>query len=153
VSKVVYQRERIREVWEEAIPLLREHYKEIGLYNDKVLFDPAIDQYEVMDDMDMLYILTARDDGKLIGYYSCFIQPNLHYQQTLTSVNDVFYIHPDFRKGFVGIKLLKEAEKHMRALGVDVMSLEFKTYAPLDPLLERLGWDYTARFYSKYIGD
>jgi len=153
VSKVTYQRERVRNMWNEALPLLREHYKEVGLYNDKVLFDPDVEKYEMLDDMDILYIVTARDEEKLVGYYACFIQPNLHYKQTLASTADVFYVHPEYRKGFVGIKLLKEAEEHMRDLGVDVMTLAFKTYSPLDPLLERLGWDYTERFYSKYLGD
>ena len=153
MSRIQYQREKVRDMWDECVPLLEEHYREIGLYNDKVSFSPDVEKYEMLCDMDLLYIITARDEGKLVGYYACFIQPSLHYTETLCSVNDVFYIAPSYRKGFTGIRLLKEAESHMRDRGVDVLSLSFKTYLPLDPLFERLGWDYSERVYTKYIGE
>lgn len=153
MSSITYQRESLKEVKGDVQELLQLHYEEIGIYNDKISLDIMWEAYEKLDSVDVLHIITAREDSLLVGYYVCIVQPNLHYASTLFSANDILFIHPDYRKGFTGIKLIKEAEKQMKERGVQVMGIHFKTYAPFDKILERLGWDYTERLYTKYLGD
>lgn len=153
MPNIEIKKESFREIWPEAKALLEQHYREIGLYNSKVVFDPQVDSYEGLCDAGVLHILAVRADGKLIGYCANLIMQHLHYKATKSSINDVFYIHPDYRKGFVGIRLIKETERVMKELGVDVISFGFKTYAPLDKLFERLGWDFTEKTYTKYLGE
>ena len=148
-----YQKEKLSDVMEEMKSLLQVNYEETGIYNDKINLEVMWDQYLKLDELDIIHLVIARKEGEMIGYYACFIQPHLHYASELFSANDTMFILPEYRKGFTGIKLIKEAEKQMRERGVSVMSIHFKTYAPFDKILERLGWDYSERLYTKYLGD
>ena len=152
LSKITYQKESFLQIWPDAKPLLEAHYKEIGLYNDKVVFDPDIEMYASLCKAGMLYILSAREGSKLVGYCVFFLQNSLHYKAISSAHNDVFYIRPEYRKGFIGVRLLKKAEVALKDMGVDVLWCSFKTYAPLDSLFKRLGWDFSEKVYSKYLG-
>lgn len=153
MSSATYQLESFKAITEDLKEIITIHHEEIGIYNDKLKLSVMWDKYYALEDADMLRTITARSEGKLIGYYICVVQPHLHYAERTFSINDVLYIHPDYRKGFTGIRLIKEAEKCMREEGVDVMVLSFKTYSPFDKILERLSWDYTEKVYTKYLGD
>jgi len=153
MSKITYQKETIVSLQEELEDLIVIHHEELGIYNDKISLNVMWENYFALEEMGNLHVLTAREEDKLVGYYICGVQPNLHYADVLFSVNDILFIHPDYRKGFTGIRLIKEAEKEMRKLGVKVMTIGFKTYAPFGRLLERLGWDFTEKVYTKYIGE
>ena len=153
MSKITYQRETFLEIWPDARALLEDHYKEIGLYNDKMVFDPDLEAYTALCKAGMLYILSAREGNKLVGYCVFFLQNSLHYKATSSAHNDVFYIRPEYRKGFIGVRLLKKAEKFLKEKGVEVLWCSFKTYAPLDSLFKRLGWDFSEKVYTKYIGE
>lgn len=150
---ITFQVEKFREVVAEAAPLLEAHYYEIGMYQDKIEYDPDIERYEDMDDAGFLHIVTARDDGKLIGYYVSLLMPHLHYKGTLYAYNDIVYIDQKYRGGITAARLFKFVEKELKELGVDVMTMHMKTYAPFDSFLERQGWDYAERIHMKYIGD
>ena len=153
MRKVEIRKESFREIWPEARDLLEQHYKEIGLYNSKVVFDPDVERYESLCDAGALYIVAVRVEGTLVGYCANFITQSLHYKATKSCINDVFYIHPDYRKGFLGVRLIKEMESLMKEEGVNVLMFNFKTYAPLDSLFSRLGWDFSEKVYTKYLGD
>ena len=153
MSKITYQTESFKAIVGDLKEIIAIHHKELGVYNDRISLEVMWEKYFSLEDAGVLHVLTARDGDKLIGYYISMVYPHLHYASELFSINDILFIHPDYRKGFTGIKLLKEAEKQMRNLGVTVISLGFKTYAPFDKILDRLGWDFTEKIYTKYLGE
>lgn len=148
---ITFQEEKFRDVAAEAAPLLEAHYKEIAMYQDKIEYSPDYSKYEMLDDNDMLYILTARDEGRLIGYFVNFVLPNVHYSKDVYAQNDILFIHPDYRGGTAAMRMFKRAEDDMRERGVSVMTIHMKTFAPFDKLVEKLEWDYAERIYTKCI--
>lgn len=153
MSNITFQEEKFSPLVPELKKLVMLHREEVGLYQDKFPLDVMWDFFSKLDEAGSLATITARKGGELVGYYIAFVQPHPHYQSTLFGINDVIFIHKEHRKGFVGIKLIKMAEKVLKEKGVKVMTIHFKTHLPFDPILERLGWDYAERLYTKYIGD
>jgi len=150
---ITYQEESAADCLEEIKSLIILHWEEIALYKDKIKLDPDFDKYLLLDSMDMLHILTARDDGVLIGYFISFIQPNMHYKDKMFATNDILFIEKSYRKGTVGYKLFKHAEKSLKELGVDVIVIRSKVNTDFKPLMDKLGYERIEYVYSKYTGE
>jgi hypothetical protein len=148
---VIYSKERLLDCKEELIPLLKEHYKEIAAYQEKINLAPDWEKYKQLDDSGILNIFTMRDNDVLVGYYICMVLPNLHYSEDLYSVNDIVLIKPAYRNKMNGVELFLYVEEEMIKQGVSVMTMHMKTSLPFDKLCEGLGWDYMERLYTKCL--
>lgn len=150
---VTYQQESVDDLFEEIKPLIEAHYSEVAWRKDKIKLDPDWDAYRRLEAVDALRCYTARDDGKLVGYFICFVQNNLHYRGTREARNDVFYVEPTLRGFHVGTRLIREAEQALRAEGVHVMMLHIKTTHDWTKLAERTGFEIIEKIVAKYIGE
>jgi GNAT superfamily N-acetyltransferase len=136
IEREVYTDELI----EEMRPLLFKHWKEIATYQDRIPLDPDFSLYAKLDAMGKLLCLTARLDGRLIGYSVFLLTRVAHYKSTLCAVNDVIYVEPEFRKGSIGVRLIRESEKRLKDLGVVKMTWHTKTSNDLSALLLKMGF-------------
>jgi len=128
------------------------HWDEIALDKEKIKLNPDIDTFQFLEDCDHLHIITLRDDGKLVGYHASIVRSHLHYKDSLTAYVDMYFVHPDYRKGRVGIDLFKYAEKSLSARGCERVYTGTKLHKDMGVLLSRLGHKETERLYVKYIG-
>lgn len=137
------------EFFEEVLPLVRKHYKEIAHYAD-IPLDPSLDQYARFEEMGLLRIFTARDShGFLIGYSVFFVRPNLHYKSSLQAVQDVLYIDPD-RRGF-GMKFIEWCDQQLREEKVQAVYHHVKVKHDFGKLLERLGYQLIDLIYARRL--
>jgi len=150
---ITYQEESFADSFEEMKHLFDAHWSEIAMYKDKFKLNPDYDKYCTLESIGCLHTVTARNESGIIGYFLSFIQPHMHYMDCLTAINDIVFIHPDHRKGLVGYKLFKVAEKLIKAKGVHVMVINSKVKQDFEPIMTKLGFDRFEYSYSKYIGD
>ena len=151
---IEYAVEKLDTCLEEIEPLLREHYHEIAWYKDKIPYDPDFERYQTIEDAGILHIVTARDEGKLIGYFVSLISYGMHYMSTKYAVNDVLFLHPDYRNGMTAYKMFKYAFKVLKDdEGVDCITIHMKTDFPFDRLCESLGMRKQEYLYSIYVGE
>lgn len=150
---ITYQVEKWKDALPEMEPILIKHWREIALGHDKVPLDIARDRYQALCDSGILHVVTARDDGVMIGYHVALITPHLHYNSTIHGMTDVYFILPEYRKGFVGIKLFKFVEKDMKERGVKKIFTGTKKHLDMGRVLEHLGYTATETTYTKFIGD
>ena len=129
------------------------HWEEVAANKEKVDFNPDYDKYKVIEDTGSLHIVTARKEGVLIGYFVSFLTPSIHYKDHVFALNDVLYVAEKYRGGSVAFKMFIFAESHLKKLGVSVIFIHMKVYAPFDKLCLKLGYTNVERSYSKYIGD
>lgn len=148
---ITYQVERLADIKIEVAPLLLRHWEEIALNRDTVPLDPNWDQYLFMDREGYLQITTAREDGKIVGYAAYFIAANLHYRSLVVADSDIFWLAPEKRKGMVGVKLLKAAEEHLKAVGVNKIVNKVKLKHDVGAVFERLGYTPIERLYAKLV--
>lgn len=137
----------------ELQPMLEAQWEEVESNKDELPLDPDYAQYSTLCDADMLQIVTAREEGELIGYLIVFIVPHLHHMSTKWASSDIFYIKPDHRNTFVASKLITMTEQKLKHKDVVVFSLNMKAHTPYDKLAEDLGFNKFELTYAKYIGE
>ena len=150
---VKYQQEFLTSVVDDIKPLIKSHWDEIALNQDRIKLNPDWEAYQNFEDQDRLRIFTARDEGELVGYFVVIIGVNIHYKDHLFASNDIIYLSPNYRKGFTGIRLIKFAEKCLRQDGISVLTINTKVHQPFDKLMDFLKFNKVERVYSKYVGD
>lgn len=144
-----FQRERIADVYEEALPLLTAHWKEIAHYQD-IILNPDIETYVKMDDAGMLRAFTARDlNGILIGYAVFFVRANMHYKDSLQASQDILYI--DKNKRGTGGRFILWCDEQLKAEGVQVVYHHSKVAHNFGPLLERFGYKLVDYIYGRRL--
>jgi len=150
---VHYQLETYEEVIEDIKPLLELHYAEVCLYPDKIALNPKYEFYNTLDDAGALRIVTARDEGVLIGYSVFFEMPHPHYQDHIYAQNDIFYVAENYRHTEVAPSLVAKAEEALHGDGVSVITYHMKTYKPFESLMDFSGYDKAEVIFSKFIKD
>lgn len=148
---ITYQREEWKSCLSEMERLWPLHWQEVAADKDVIPLEPNYQMYDMIDQTGQLHVVTARCDGNLIGYHVSIVRPHLHYKSSLSSFTDMYFVHPDHRKGMVGVKLFKEAEKSLKQRGVQKMFTGTKLSLDMGRIFERLGWRETERLYTKVI--
>lgn len=148
---ITYQQESLVTVKADIIPLLEKHWEEVALNKEKIKLNPDWDAYANLEDAGVLKIFTSREDGKLVGYFVVFVKAHIHYKDHLFCYNDVIFIDEEYRKGFTSPRLIKFAEKCLKADGVEVMIVNTKMHKPFDSLLIWLGYKHIENLYSKVL--
>ena len=145
-----YQPERVSDLWEEALPLLQKHWREIAHYQD-IELKPDVETYAKLEAAGQLRCYTARDCGRLIGYVVFFVRPNPHYMESLQAVQDVLFLAAEFRKGTTGLRLIRYAEQKLKAEAVQVIYHHAKRTTRFGQLLEHLGYELVDEIYAKRL--
>lgn len=148
---ITYQQESLVTTKADIIPLLEKHWEEVALNKEKIKLNPDWDAYANLEDAGILKIFTARDDRKLLGYFVVFVKSHIHYKDHLFCYNDVIFVDEEYRKGFTSPRLIKFAEKCLKADGVEVMIVNTKRHKPFDSLLVWLGYKHIENLYSKVL--
>ena len=146
-----FKQEFINDVKPEIVNLINLHWEEIALNKDVIKLNPDWKSYYNLEDNNKLKIFTARYDNVLIGYFIVIISVHLHYKDHLFATNDILYMHPDYRKGFAGIKLIKYAERCIKEDGISVMTINVKEHKSFGVILERLDYTPVETVYSKAL--
>lgn len=137
---IEYSKECLCDVVNEVEPLLQLHYEELTLSKDRVKLDPDWERYANMEHAGSFHVFTARDDGRLIGYSAFFLAKHIHYRSLVVANNDVLYLHPDYRCGMTGIRLIRSSETGMKALGAAKITWHAKYSNDLKQILIRMGY-------------
>lgn len=113
--------------------------------------------YEHLEQANLEVCVVARRDSVAVGYAVYFIVPHLHYDQ-LVAENDIFYLAPEERHGWVGLRLFRHAERLLRERGVDEMIGRVKQHvkpgrgrSDLGPMFEFMGYRPIETVYRKRL--
>ncbi|SAK95862.1 GCN5-like N-acetyltransferase [Caballeronia temeraria] len=148
---ITYSVEKWQDIVSEMEVLWPAHWKEVAIDHETIKLAPDYRQYEAFCAAGALHIVTAREAGKIVGYHISIVRPHLHYMHDLHGFTDVYYISPEHRKGWVGVKLFKYVEKTLKARGVKKLFSGTKLHLDMGPIFERMGWRETERLFSKVL--
>lgn len=152
--RVIYAVERWADYAKDAEALWPAHYAELALDQDKIKLGVDYERYEKADAEGHGMIVTARDDGKLVGYFIAMLLPHLHYKDAgKMAYPDVYYVLPEYRTAGVGAKLLLALEMACKAIGVTKIYMTCKLHQDHSKLFELLGYKPTDIVFTKYIGE
>jgi hypothetical protein len=136
---MIFASEPLYPFWDEAQEMFKLHYDEIAQNKNAIKLDPDVSKYKALFQFNALNVYTARDNGKLVGYGVFVVSGHLHYKTSLTAESDLLYIHPDYRKGMAGYKLVKFCHGKLHDSGVQRIMWRMKPHRNFSRLIERLG--------------
>jgi len=131
--------------------LFAQHYDEV--YEGRNPFPPApdFDMYAKMESIDMAFGLFAYYEEIIVGYSVNFLAPNMHSKGFITCNNDVLFVDPLFRDTPLGLRLLKETEKHAKSKGASLMVWNTPLNTSLVKILPRLGYNKIEEVHAKEL--
>jgi len=135
-------------LWDELLPLMEQHYREIPQSRD-VPFNPHKELYMNSASCGTLRVITARDNGTLIGYASFVVMPHPH-TQVPQAVSDALYVVPS-RRGVVGVRLIDWCEQQLAREGVGALYVGASAATPLGSMLERMGYEMVDVVYTRRL--
>ena len=137
---ISYQQEFLTTVASDISPLLKEDWDEIEHQKSRRPLKPDWEAYANLEMSGILKIFTARDDGNLIGYASCFLLPDIHSRGIVSANFEILFVTASHRKGSVGLKLMKFAEKCVKQDGAEFCFVTTTQQNSASKMMERLGY-------------
>lgn len=166
-TKISFHREKFSTILPDLGPLWRTHDRELWPDRAWGKLAPNIVQYLRLEAEGVLHIVTARAGRKLIGYCFELVVFDMHYSETRSSVNDLVFLHPDYRIGkrddgltlkhHPAMRLMREREKMLDDLGkppnapVARRRIDFKAWRNFGPALGALGYRVEAVRYQRVV--
>ena len=150
---MTYEHESYATIAEEIRPLLRRHWEAIANDKEAVPLDVDEEKYRALDSAGLLVIITARVDGKLVGYIAAILSPHLHYRSTLFATFDVFWMEPEFRSGLNGVGLFTRMLLQLKAAGVVKVVGQSKVGSGRDvsAIYRALGFEQAEILYTRTL--
>lgn len=158
MSSLVYGWEKFADLKDEPnlADLLRAHWNELGVHKNEMPLDPDFARFQMLEEAGVFKVWTARSGRTLVGYIGWFIQPHMHYRTTLTAVDDLYLLDPEYRRGTAGTRMFTSAFAALRELGVKRIIVHDKVHfeaerGGLGPFFRRLGFEHTDNIWSMML--
>lgn len=135
---------------EELKPLLPLHWRELGIYQDRMPLDPLWSSYRAYEDAGALLYVALRSSGALVGYFIGLVAPGMHYQTTLTCKMDIAFVLPEFR-GSAGRLLFDAAKAELKRRGVKLWWVGSKDHHPIEGFYEALGFERQETYFALWL--
>lgn len=149
---ITYQQDTFQAILPEFKVLLKEHMAEMNYFQmHGAEFDPNYDMYMAANEDKKLRLITAKDDGALIGYIAFGIGKLSRYQNTIVAREDIYYVKPEYRHRGIATKLFYEAERVLERCNVDFMVATTKMYHDRSGLLEKSGYELFEKVFAKRL--
>jgi hypothetical protein len=149
---ITYQREKWADCVEEMRPLWQSHFDELALNQDRVSLACDEAKFAEGDNVGYLHLITARNDGELIGYHYGILMGHLHYKDSgVMCYTDAYYLRPEFRKGAIGLRFLLAVKESLKGLGVVKFYMSTKVHQDIGPLLRFIGMAHSDDLYTMML--
>ncbi|MFL6306896.1 MAG: GNAT family N-acetyltransferase [Candidatus Sulfotelmatobacter sp.] len=143
------------ERWSACLPEMEEifplHWKELARFQDKIALKCDKERYAALEKSDILLLVTARAESRLVGYFVGFIMPHPHYRDAgLFGLTDMYFVLPEYRRG-TGLKLFVAFEQALRDRGCVQAVTSCKLHEDHTEFLQKLGWTWTDKTFQKHL--
>lgn len=115
-GKITIQQERFDDFYEDSIELFAEHYAEAGSFFGLPL-DPDVEMARALEANNQLVVMTARQDGRMVGYIVYPINRLFESKGYLVAFRNIWFVRKGYRGG-LGIKIRKAAQRVLIEMGV-----------------------------------
>jgi hypothetical protein len=153
---IQFQREFLGDVVGEIDVLLRQNFAELTPFQGELTLDPAWEQYAAMEHGGNLFVITARDGGKLVAYAAFVVSTHQHFRNDTFATNDVLFMDPAYRKGRNGYRFLKFCEDFLQVRvaetkGKVVISWRSRYDTYLANVLNKMGYTRIEILHAKIL--
>lgn len=159
LGRLVIEPESWFDVWPEAEALANAHFAEVdGGVEPKRVFKLDCEVMGKMAAVGILQIISARLDGRLAGYCSWNVVPDVESEGLLIAQQGAWFVGREFEPLGLGLgrKMFRVAVEHLKSMGVQCMYPHHRTQgrgSRLGAFFVRLGAKEIQHTYSLWIGD
>ncbi len=147
---ITIQRETVDSFYEDAKPLFEEDWKETVTYSNAISLNVDLDVYRKLESANRLFMFSARDDGKVVGYLGFIISQSFQTKTLIAECIGLFIIKEYRGKGLW--KPLLEANKAgLSAAGVKRLRIHTSPINDISVLLEKAGMEKEETVYGMAI--
>ena len=134
-------------------PLFAEHFAELGVNQHRLAAVADEIRYAELERFGILFVLTVRCAGELVGYFVGFTMPHLHYRGAGPwAMTDMYYVKPEHRNG-AGLKLFRAFKQIARTRGCKFAVTSCKVHEDHSELFEKLGAKWTDKTFIFALED
>lgn len=141
--------------WPEADALARKHFEEVdGGVESRRVYAPDAAKMRALNALGVLRVFSARRGGRLVGYFTWQIMPDIESSGLLIAQQGAWYA--ELGEARVGFKLFEFSLAALRALGVQMIFPHHRTQgrgAELGRFFKRWGAKHIQNTYSLWIGE
>lgn len=137
------------EVFHECLKMGESHYNEVESKSDRIPYNVDYDLAETLIDLGLVVIITARTEGRLVGYFVSLISKDFFTSRREAKELGI-YIAPEARGTSLFFRLMKETEKNLASKDVKSIYIMFKEGHDIG-LGPRLGYEKTETVYQKIL--
>lgn len=148
---ITFQQERFADCLEELKPLHAVHWQETEEDRHELGLDIDYPYYLKVEEMGMLHLVTARDGAQIIAEALFFVQPQRHSKGKLGAGLDSLYLLKEYRRGLIGLGLLRFTRETLMQRGVVSWTLPHKAAHDVGALFRRLGASLTEHVYTQHF--
>ena len=133
----------------EGLILASQHYYEVESKSEYIPFNPNYNSFKSLLDAGMLLLVSAREDGKMVGYFLMIVTEDLTTGSPCAQEMGIF-VSKKYRGGTTFVRMEKEMARLLKERGYKEMRIMFKTGHNTDIPI-RLGYEETERVYQKLL--
>lgn len=130
-------RELAAQHWQETEPGFSDCSPEINL-----------DAYRALESAGVVIAFGAFSDGILVGYVAGYVTRHMHYLM-LVGQHDMLFLHKEYRKGRIGLRLMQEFEQAAKSAGAERILWHAKPGSAFESILKRMNCKTEEVIYIK----
>jgi len=101
--------------------------------------EPRWDLYFTAEKRDAAFLLTAREEGRLVGYFGMILHDNPSLKNELAATATPYYVVPHPRRGMILLALIRHAIRICQRAKVKKAMIKTHPWASAESLLVHLG--------------
>lgn len=136
------------ELSDEARDMMRVYHDEVANISP-LNFSGAL--YEMAQGRGVLWVFTARDAGKLVGFSASMTGFHPHAAGELQATQLALFVLPEYRRGPLGLKFVRYADDVLQAAGVRVVFRNETPRRRLRPLFHSMGYEEADVVYARRL--
>ena len=151
-EKVEYIEAKIMDWYPKIKPLIKDHWDELGMPGFKMQFRFDIGQIAFLESRELMANFGVKIGDEPIGYMGVHLFYHPYYLGQKFAATAGFYLKPEYRKGFTGIKFIKFIEKTLKEkYNVEYFQLGHNQDKHLNAIWKRLDYHKTEEVFTKKL--
>ncbi len=150
---ITFYYEKYKDILDDLKIILPAFFAEVDIYPESPEPNIDHDQFTSLDEAGKLQVVTAREDGKLVGFHISMVLNDIFYKHILTAYVCFYYLKPESRGKGNGASMFAFADNGFKDLSVERIFMSRKIYMKNEKLFDSLDYTKIEETYTKFIGE
>lgn len=147
---LVIEKEAAEKFKEDSARLFQEDWDETNPFAEQIDFNLNYAKYFALEVQGRLLIVTARDDGKLVGYIGFVASISLQHNRYVARSVGLF-VAKSHRGGMIGYNLIKKAIELQKGTDIKKIQISYGPFRDISKMLKRFGMELEETVYGMVI--